>query len=120
MATAEIEWAEPPAEAFQPTRNAVIVAALKQRPGVWARLKKSASSGSAAAQYKKLGLQVVIHRTNPGATPARYDVYGRWPATPQKPAPAGAYKPEERAARGIPADGKPLPTLGKYGNGARV
>lgn len=116
----ELEWKEPPPEATIVGKNMAIVAALKQKPGVWARLKKNVSAGSAADQFKKLGVQVVVHRINPRERPARYDIYGRWPAVPVRPAPPGAtYKPEDRAARGIPADGLPVARLGNR-NGARL
>jgi hypothetical protein len=120
MAAVAIEWKEPPIEAFENNYKGRTVAALKQRPGQWARLKKDQSSTSGKNVWVKLGCEALCHRTNPDQTPPRYDLYVRWPLPAAKPlGPAGqaavagkALIPPgsgsylaSRAARGVPPEG---------------
>lgn len=121
MAKVEIEWLEPPIEAFENNYKGRTIAALKTRPGQWARLKRDLFSTSAKNTWVKLGCQAVMHRTNPEKTPPRYDLYVRWPLPEAKPlGPAGKAAAEgkalippvagylaSRAARGVPASGLP-------------
>lgn len=140
MAAVEIEWAEPPAEAFSNSRNGLVIAALKQRVGQWARLKVGSKTSAPANTWKKLGCEAVAHRTNPGENPPTYDIYARWPEPKKVPTPTqaavasghalqpapgalrpkasgpdpfgvGAYTAAQRAARGVPSTGLPLSSL---------
>ncbi len=88
------------------------------------------STSSAHTTWQKLGCEAKACRKNAGETPARYDVYARWPESKTKgvphgqnvfaaggpeaakPAPPGTYDPGlGRAARGVPSDGLPVASL---------
>jgi hypothetical protein len=127
---AEIEWKEPPAT-NRTAASDIILAELKKHPGVWARVGKDMSSTSCSGPWRKQGCEATISRTNPGEKKPKYDLYVRWPVpkiVPAAPArnlgaPAAAQAQAnrvhvpgngyvaDRAARGIPANGKPLSDL---------
>lgn len=76
----EIKWQDPPASKRGMARSLVpIVTALKNNPGKWALVREKASSSSACVPWRKQGCEALVRRTNFGETPARYDVYARWP-----------------------------------------
>lgn len=83
----EMIWKEPPPAVS--SEKAPILAELQKHPGRWAMVQADRSSSGAAAPWQKLGCQAKACRKNQGETPAKYDVYARWPepeTTAGKPA----------------------------------
>ena len=77
MPVYNLEWQEPPA-ADQAIID-MILAQLQNNPGRWARLLKGVSTTSHVSKWLKLGAEAKHVRVNPGESPARYDIYARWP-----------------------------------------
>jgi hypothetical protein len=73
----EMIWKEPPPAVS--SEKAPVLAELQKHPGRWAMVQPDRSSSGAAAPWQKLGCQAKASRKNPGETPAKYDVYARWP-----------------------------------------
>lgn len=73
----EMIWKEPPPAVS--SEKAPILAELQNNPGRWALVQQGRSSSGAAGPWQKLGCQAKAHRKNAGETPAKYDVYARWP-----------------------------------------
>jgi hypothetical protein len=77
MAVYNLEWQDPPT-ADDLVVN-MILAQLQNNPGKWARICRDRSQTALVAKWQKLGCDARHHRTNMGTTPARYDIYARWP-----------------------------------------
>lgn len=92
----EMIWKEPPPAVS--SEKAPILAELQKYPGRWALVQPDRSSSGAAAPWQKLGCQAKASRKNPGETPAKYDVYARWPEAAQAVTPASASAAVEKAA----------------------
>lgn len=79
---ADVEWMEPPAEAFMSTRE-LVVKELKRNPGRWARVLKDRKSRAGANWWKDQGLEVVVAVS--ASAPDLLDVFAR---VSRPPAPA--------------------------------
>ena len=79
----EIEWADPP----QPRHlgrhgwRLPIVAELKERPGVWARVQTGLKYTSLRSAWARLGCEVTMRTVTADDGTKAYDVYARWPET---------------------------------------
>ncbi|NVM97809.1 hypothetical protein [Arthrobacter sp. SDTb3-6] len=69
----EIEWREPPASLDPKDR---LIAALKENPRKWARVKAGMKSGTGHHTWKKLGLEAVSRPNDKDDT--LFDVYARF------------------------------------------
>lgn len=118
-----LEWKEPPSPAGEAYEG--ILRELKARAGQWARVQKDRKSTASTNNWRKQGCEAKAHRTNPGATPALYDIYVRWPALKAAPRPIAeaiktgtAITPRpggylaSRAARDVPEGGSSITKLG--------
>jgi hypothetical protein len=72
-----LEWKTPPS-ADQEIID-TILAQLQNNPGEWARICKDRSTTNLVSDWLKMGCEAKHVRANPGTSPARYDVYARWP-----------------------------------------
>ena len=75
--TYNLEWQDPPAADEAIITN--ILAQLQNNPGRWARISRERSQTALVTKWQKLGTEARHVRLNPGESPARYDIYARWP-----------------------------------------
>lgn len=108
----EMIWKEPPPAVS--SEKAPILAELQKHPGRWAMVQPDRSSSGAAAPWQKLGCQAKASRKNPGETPAKYDVYARWPEPSALPLPVGKAEVAKAVATGtaLKPPAPPLPRKG--------
>lgn len=86
----ELEWREPPDDArnHDPQWCDGIIAQLKTRPGVWARVLTGARNPYWSDPFVNLGCEAAQSRVNINPiipddlrAPGVYDIYLRWPVT---------------------------------------
>lgn len=76
---ADVEWMEPPAEAFMSTRE-LVVKELKKNPGRWARVLKDRKSRAGTTWWRDQRLEVVVAPA--ASAPELFDVFARAPGRP--------------------------------------
>jgi hypothetical protein len=72
-----LEWQDPPAAEDMVIQG--MLAQLQNNPGKWARIIRDRSQTALAQKWLGFGCDAKAVRLNPGETPAKYDIYARWP-----------------------------------------
>jgi hypothetical protein len=96
-----LEWQEPPAP-DDAIKQGILIQ-LQNHPGQWARITKDRSTTTLANEWLKLGAEARAVRNNLGTTPARYDIYARWPQS--KPPTIARAILDEAKAKAAPPNG---------------